>query len=258
MTVTVYHTGHKTSKEICRAVTQGMGLTLQDCANSRDRCLVNGDDVFFYGVTRGNMKIKKLATAAGRNYYLADNGYVGRGQYDGYYRVTKNRFQSDGSGTPNYARLERLNLDIKPWRKTGQYILLCVPPPEFCKIWGLDSGAWVRAVKGRMRKHTKYSFLMSYKPDLDPRWGASMGTLDEQLAGAWAVVTHNSGVALDALLAGVPAFCTGDTPAAWLGNTDLTQIDDPFYSPDRKDLFATLAGQQWTLDEFRRGTPWMT
>jgi hypothetical protein len=109
------------------------------------------DAVFQYGVLRKNNKLRDRCFKQGVDNFLCDNGYFLPGHFDGYYRITKNRFQSDGFGEPKWDRYERLGLEVKPWRKTGDFILITVPPPEYNKYWNFDGDAWVRKIKSKLK-----------------------------------------------------------------------------------------------------------
>lgn len=75
----------------------------------------------------------------------------------------------------------------------------------------------------------------------------------EDLKGAHALVTYMSNTSVEALLAGVPVFCTGPCAAASMGLHDLAQIEAPYYPDDRQRWFELLAENQWTLKEVAAG-----
>jgi hypothetical protein len=66
------------------------------------------------------------------------------------------------------------------------------------------------------------------------------------------VVTHSSKVAVDAVIAGVPAIVEPSNPAAPVCSTRLEDIETPLM-PSRAKWWASLMAQQFTLDEMRRG-----
>jgi hypothetical protein len=72
------------------------------------------------------------------------------------------------------------------------------------------------------------------------------------------LVTWSSAAANEALLAGVPVFVAGDCAASKMGLSDFTKIESPIYPPGRAAWAAALAGQQWSLEEFRSGVAWRT
>jgi hypothetical protein len=72
------------------------------------------------------------------------------------------------------------------------------------------------------------------------------------LTDAWALVTHSSNVAVDAVLCGVPVFVAPTSPAAPVANLDLKTMKAPLM-PQRGAWLASLLAQQFTLDEIRSG-----
>lgn len=73
------------------------------------------------------------------------------------------------------------------------------------------------------------------------------GALAEALAGARLVVTYNSNVGHDALLAGVPVVAHGPAAYAELAGETLPSMEV------RRDYFNRVAYGQWTFDEMREG-----
>ena len=83
--------------------------------------------------------------------------------------------------------------------------------------------------------------------------------LSEVLPKCWAVVTHHSNVAIDALVSGVPVFVGDkDCAAGQLAKVDLNEIENPYYpsQEERLKLLNNLAFCQWMPVEMRRGLPW--
>jgi hypothetical protein len=97
-------------------------------------------------------------------------------------------------------------------------------------------------------------FVLRYKPG-DQRADRNDPPLVEHLAKAWAVVTNDSNVAIEALVAGVPAFVTGRHPINALAERDLRLIEVPQRPGGRLEFMAMLAANQWTLEEFAAGVP---
>jgi hypothetical protein len=76
--------------------------------------------------------------------------------------------------------------------------------------------------------------------------------LADDLRNCWALVTHSSNVAVDAVLMGIPVFVAPTCPAAPVGNLDLAKLETPDM-PDRARWFDSLMAQQFTVDEMRSG-----
>jgi hypothetical protein len=71
---------------------------------------------------------------------------------------------------------------------------------------------------------------------------------------AWAVVNHNSGPGVQAILQGVPAFVDASSLAAPVANLDVASIESPA-RPDRGAWLLQLCHTEWTQDEIATGWP---
>lgn len=65
----------------------------------------------------------------------------------------------------------------------------------------------------------------------------------------------NSNIAVEAVIAGTPAFTGGRSMAERVACLDLSRIEDP-PRLDRTQWAHWIANCQWTTDELRAGTPW--
>ena len=239
---------------VCRAVAQGSGGVVVG-PHFRP-----GNPGFLYGTLRGLDVIWGHLAKSSLDWWYGDNGYLrpsnhAEEDYSGYYRLGfKSRF-GFSVAEPRYDRLERLGIHLKPWRSSNKgYVLVCPSPKDHKKIWGHNSVNWENATVRRLGQIApKLKIVVSYKPLSDERCPETQPPLSELLGGARAVVTWDSNVAVDALIAGVPIFVRGPHPASNIGNQDLRQIEQPVCPDFRRSFLATLAANQWTLDEFRSG-----
>ena len=239
----VYHTGHIYSDTICKAFAEGCGGALVSPAP-----LLPGS-VAMYGCLRGLLPTLKQAQAEGRTWWYMDNGYFRPGHFHGYYRVTRNAFQHDGTGKASSKRWERLGLNIAPWQKGGRRILVCPPSQKFGELLGFNAAAWLQAMLNTLKRHT----------DREIRVRAKKGNatpLDADLKDCHAVVAHSSNAAVLALLAGVPVFCTAPCAAHRMGGADVSKIEMPVYPEDREQWAWNLADHQFNLEEMRQGLCW--
>lgn len=188
------------------------------------------------------------AIADGRDWYYADKGYFERGRY---LRITKNAYQHDGRGAATEDRFARLGLEVQPWRQDGRHVLICPNTRVYFQLFGLDVDGWISDVTRQIRAVSDREVRVRWKSDLSSR------PIEADLVDAWALVTFSSNAAIDALLAGVPVFALAPFAAARrMGLDDLSAIESPVYPDDRAEFMATLAEQQWTLDEIARGDAW--
>lgn len=187
-----------------------------------------------------------------RPFWHIDNGYwePARGSAVGFYRAT---YRSLGPVLlPNpWPRLAQGIADrLQPWRKDGRHILVAMPGEYYGCAIGLSMRRWSREIVRQLKQLTDRPIKVRNKPS--PNRRTSVRPLAADLKDAWALVTHSSNVAVDAVLAGIPVFVQPGSPAEPVGRVDL-DIEHPA-TPDRVHWLQSLACQQFTLDEMRDGT----
>jgi hypothetical protein len=236
----VYVTEHAHSQTVGTAFAMGGRMRRAPATE-----LLPGAAVF-YGILRGCGPLLHKAIQLGRDFYFVDNGYLKPGHYHGYYRATKNAYQHRGEGRGDFERLRALDLTVSPWQK-GAHVVVCPPGEVYCNHHGMSAAGWLQDTLTVLSANTDREIRVRKKGSVRP--------LAEDLKGAHALVTHASNAAVEAIVAGVPAFVTGASPARAMGNTMLREIERPVYG-ERMEWLAILAANQWTLDEFRAGTAW--
>ena len=199
------------------------------------------------------------ARAEGRTVYYADNGYLAPGHWGGYFSITRNGHQVDGRADPALGqagpeRFERLRLKIKPWRRRGRHILICPPGKVFASLRGFDHQAWLDDVMATLVEHSVRPIRIRRKP-LRRREKRRQLPLAADLDDAWAVVTHSSKVAIEAVLGGIPAFVTDPCAARAMASSDVGRIESPHYPAGRAEWAFNLAANQWTIEEIAAGVP---
>lgn len=253
----VYCTGHLSSEVVTKAVAEGFGWRREVSPWERP---LHGPAAF-YGRDRGTLIIVHQCQTNRVPWYMVDNGYMGRSvlpEYDGCYKISKNGFQTDGYGEPDEARLAQV-LDITgqtitaKWREPTPrgHILICPPIVPYERLHWFSHTHWMRNVKSTIRKVSDRKFRVRYKPG-DAR-AIETHKMKHDFKDCHAVVTHDSNIAVEAIMAGIPVFTTGLSPAQAFGNVDINLIEYPKMELDRTEWLARLANEQWTLDEIRSG-----
>lgn len=249
-----YDTGHISSETVMEPVARGLGAKLIKPPWPRP---LKGPGVF-YGRDRGTLSIMRQCANDRVPWFMVDNGYFGARRYDGYYKISRNGFQCDGLGVPDYDRLAEVlaitGQSIRhKWRKRSlkAHVLICPPIVEYERCHWFSHTHWLRFVTHAVRKATERKFRLRYKPG-DKR-GTDSRTLEDDFTHCHAVVTHDSNIAVEAIMEGIPAFVTGTSPAQVFGNVDLALIDKPRRDANRLKWLAILANNQWTLDEIASG-----
>lgn len=210
----------------------------------------DGDATAFYGVV--GIERQFQAARAGTWIY-GDNAYFdsGRGKF---FRFARDAFQVSELQAPDFERLSRLYVKIKPWRRGGRHVVVVEQSAHFLGVSGAGSD-WLRRTTEDVGRHTDRP--LSIRPWSRDKAGAA-ATLAADLEGAHALVTHMSAAANEALLAGVPVFVTGACAASPMASGALAEIERPRYSSGREEWAAGLAASQWTLQELRDGLAWRT
>ena len=247
----VYVTHHIHSQTVCEAFARGADAILCYPPGLRP----GADAIAMYGRLRGLDPILTAARRMGIDWYYIDRGYIGATagkDYSGYFRVTRNELQSDGTGRPNFARFNRLRLSIKDWRRYGTHILVCPPGKVYAELNGFDAARWTADTVAKLKRISRRPVRIREKPYR----GRHTTPLAHDLRDCWAMVVHSSNVAVEAALAGIPVFPTHRCAVSAISGGPLEQIESPRMTNDRAEWAAVLAAQQWTLDEMRSGVCW--
>jgi hypothetical protein len=228
----------------------------------------DADVAVFYGLAGNLKRLQRAYVAAGLKTVFFDLGYWCREGETGFYRVVLNAlhanayFQRIKHGPE---RFSRFGIETKPFTRSGSHVLLCGMSAKAAWVYDLEPQQWERAAVAtahacslrEVRYRPKPSWLEA-SPIADSTWAPSVGRpIDEELAGAWACVSHHSNAGLDALIAGVPVFAI-DGLAAALGRSDVHLLEDPRIvdEGERDQLLFDAAHTQYSVPEIADGTLW--
>lgn len=185
---------------------------------------------------------------------VAENAYLGLDRADRK-RYAIALYGHNGSGAwysePDATRWNALGIDVQPWRKDGEHILVC-PNRGFGRPDLIMPGTWVERTVEDLRRFTRRPVRVRPHPGNAP----PQIPLEDDLRNAWAVVVWMSSAGCHALVAGVPVFCCGPTWIAYdaASRGGLRTIDNP-QLPDRMPTLHRLAWAQWHVEEIARGEP---
>ena len=115
--------------------------------------------------------------------------------------ILKNDFFHSGKGSCKSDRFNKLNIQIKEKRNSGEFIILSEPSIYVKKFFQLDD--WVKKTIAEISKYTDRKIYVHNKQSKIP--------LDLLLNKAWAFVSDQSTAGFKAMLAGVPAHFTNKT-----------------------------------------------
>lgn len=169
-------------------------------------------------------------------FVFLDHAYFDRGYEAGNFRCIRNGIhQRELKDRPS----RRVAKPAK-WRE-GSHILIFPPSKTIAQTF--DAQSWVDETVRELLKHTDREIFIKGKQD---------GPLERFLDDCHAVVGYGTVASVEAVLAGVPAFCGPNCPATAVGLPDLSQIESPRY-PDREAWINTLAWSQVSRDEIDSG-----
>lgn len=178
------------------------------------------------------------------------------------------------------------NIQIKPWRTQGEYVLLCLQKPGDSSLARLTAkyrtyDVFITAVLNEIRANTDRKIRIRMHPlrqdrqllaiesarssvkdvEISPNSGGGNGFnggdgLQRDFDNAYAVVGFNSNSLTESVCEGIPTFslCPGSM-AMPMGTYDLRRLENPLF-PDRTQWLYDLAYCQWREDEVVSGKMW--
>ena len=198
-----------------------------------------------------------------------------------YYRVGKGHYMNTlGNFNNHKSEKDRwgiirtdLGLEVKNWRKDGDYILFLMQLPGDAATANVEILQWLREeiikckkvskrpIRVRMHPLISSYDLSKFEEFVDGQENVTMvyGNKDpiyKDLQGAWATVGYSSGGTVDSLLAGVPVITPSNLNFAYpISSHDISCVENPKME-DRQQLFNDLAYTQWTVTEMAHGLPY--
>ena len=190
------------------------------------------------------------------------------------WKVGLNGINRDGNLGPsgnNNNRARSLGLELIPWRKTGDYILICgqhdkslqwenMPPMS---KWIMHTIETVQLYSDKpilFRPHPRCplpNIESQYKNVYRQRPQKLLDTYDDfdmSFDNTWATISWSSNPGIHSVIAGVPVF-TGPSSLAWpVSNTGTETIDNPLM-PNRQQWLNDYAHTEYTIDEITQGIP---
>lgn len=156
-------------------------------------------------------------------------------------------------------RFSKFMLSIRPWRATGTHVLLAGTSAKSAATRGMAAMEWELKALDRIRKVTHRPVIYRPKPSWPgayPLKGCAYSpgheSLESVLADCWGIVTLHSNVAVDGLVAGIPAF-GGEGIALAVSSGAIEDIETPSFPQERTEMLGDLAWCQWTPEEMASG-----
>lgn len=175
-------------------------------------------------------------------------------------------------GEENWRNIRRdYDMDLQPWRQSGDHILICLQRPRGWSMRGQDLMSWLDTTFARIRQHSDRPIRLRWHPGDWKNYpagvdfsglGVTMSPqhrhITEDLKNCWAMVCHNSTPSSVAVIQGIPAFITDDPgycQAGDVANTDFSRLESPLM-PDRSQWIKKLAQCHWSFADLQSGRCW--
>ena len=228
----------------------------------------DADVAVVIGVKSLTNKLVSEYKESGRKVIFIDKGHLRR---EAYWRVSISDFMPCSYLMHTQCKDDRLNalsLDVKSMRTQGSHIVFAGASAKYHICRGLpDVTEYAQKIVHELQ--VKSSRLVVYRPK--PSWLQAVPvsdsffsrpprTLEDEMKGAWALVTYASNAAVEAAVEGLPVVVLGDGVAKVVGSDSIDEIESVHIPSDeeRWQWLCNVSYCQWTLSEFRSGEAWDT
>lgn len=166
------------------------------------------------------------------------------------------------------------NASLKPWRQTGNHILILCQRPKGWNMFDKVQSEWLDATIAEIRKFSSRPIRVRMHPGdgkkqieidriLQKHKGkivvSTNANIKQDLEDCWACVGVNSTPNVVSAIEGVPVYVE-DPVHSWATDvafTDLSLIENP-PMPDRAEWINKIANIHWSNEEVRAGKLWQS
>ena len=194
-----------------------------------------------------------------------------RYSFDGVFNNTGFYFDTDIDPIRWKNISKHTGLTLKDYRKSGEYILICLQRNGGWSMRGLDVMDWLHKTINEIKKYTDRPIIVRGHPGdkkvssylkLDiPNVSISNlhKPIEEDLKNAWAVITYNSSPGVASLIEGVPVFALDPDPNYSqyneVSNKDLKNLENPELF-ERQSWIERISMSHWNFAELKSGEAW--
>ena len=212
--------------------------------NSSDDCILRN--------TTGNENflVNKIDNA--HPFWFIDSGYTNflEGKHKKWHRLTRNHIHQLPTFQPPVDRLSIFTEFPRPWRTSGNDILIIEPGPFSAAVFHIDITKWKNTVEAELRKYTDKPIKFRPKIDKKNRQSLYQELLNEDY---YCVVNINSNAATEAVWAGVPVITLDKHITNSISRSKISEIND-LARPHLANWLSMLSYSQFTYDELINGT----
>jgi hypothetical protein len=220
-----------------------------------------------------NKAIWERAVAQSKPVVVLEVGGIKRGTT---WKVGLNGINRDaffGDAGNDNRRSDLLNLRLKSWRTSGEYILICGQHDKSLQWQNMPRMSnWFLNTYDEIRKHTDRPIIFRPHPRCrlehierglkhvyrqDPQHVTNTyDDFDMGFDNVWATISYSSNPGIHSIIDGVPAFVSTHSLAYPAGNDIdfLHTIEQPLM-PDRTQWLNDYAHTEYTIEEIAQGLP---
>ena len=252
-------------------LSNGHNISNSDNINDAD-CHVIWS-VLFHGRMARNKDIWTRCRELRKPVIVLEVGGIKRGTT---WKVGLNGINRDayfGDSNNDDSRKRLLGLEVKPWRTSSKYILLCGQHDKSLQWQGMPSMSnWFLNTYDEIRKHTDRPIIFRPHPRCrlehierglkhvyrqEPRHvNGTYDSFDMGFNDIHCTISYSSNPGIHSIIEGVPAFVSTHSLAYDVANDIdfLHDIENPVM-PDRTQWLNDYAHTEYTIDEISQGIP---
>ncbi|MCS7317274.1 MAG: hypothetical protein NZZ41_02980 [Candidatus Dojkabacteria bacterium] len=162
--------------------------------------------------------------------------------------------------------VEKYNLELKPWRKNGDYIMVMINNTSGNMNSSKAIYDYYSTILNTIPKYTKRKILLfTHSAEICDENTLLRNIIFDRnkveffykkdfsayLKNCWAFVTRNSSSSLYAIINGIPIFVSNKKQpfSVSLGLTDLSKIEEPYMPENREEILNMLSHRIWFKNE---------
>lgn len=227
--------------------------------------------VLWNGRMKSNRPIYEYYTRTGKNVIVLEVGGIKRGTT---WKVGLNGINRDGYFGPNNndsTRANNLGLLLKPWRKDGEFILICGQHDKSLQWHNMPSmSTWVMNTIEQIQRHSNKPIIFRPHPRCplphiehefknvkrqEPKHiHGTYDDFDMQFDNIFCTISYSSNPGCHSVIEGVPAFVGPSSLAYDVAGHNLELINYP-QTPDRTQWLNDYAWTEFTIEEISQGLP---
>lgn len=237
--ILLHHSAHYRSDLFAQGFKQHGFVPIK----SRTHTPTKHDVLLIWNRNPAQEKIAQQYEQAGAKVIVVENGYIGKTK-----AIALNHHNGAGKwhvGQEN--RWSALDIELKPWREDGDFLLV-LPQRSIGEKGVAMPRNWLNITLEHLKKKTKRPIKVRHHPGKD----RDAMPIEDDLEGAWAVITWASGAGIKSIVNGIPVFYQMHN---WIGAsaaTNIIDIENPWIG-DRRPMLHRLAWAQWNWDEIKTG-----